>query len=364
MRVLFGVAHPKQVHARKNIAWELERRGHEIRFLTTDKEVTVPLLKRYGFEYKVIGKSQKKIVKKGILFAKGLFKTFRYVSEFKPDILIGGVPFLAIISRLVAKPHIMTIDTEDASFVTDFSIPFTDVVLTPISFKKDLNPNKHIRFNGYFELSYLHPNYFKPDPSSLEIANLSKDENFVIMRFVSWHAIHDLNQQGIYNLERIVKDIEDQARVLISSERKLTKSLESYRIKIPPEKIHDFLYYASAYVGEGAAMASESAILGTPSIYISTRKLGYLEELEKKYGLVYCYHDPNSGQLNGTKKVKEILTDKNIKRKWKSKRERLLSEKIDVTKFMVELIEKFPSFLSDMKEVGLLRLRAESKRVE
>jgi hypothetical protein len=349
MKVLFGVAHPKQVHARKNVAWELEKRGHEVRFLTIDKEVTIPLLKKYGFEYNIIGISQKKFVKKGVLLAKGLFKTLRYVSQFKPDILIGGVPFLAIISRLVDKPHIMTTDTEDASFVIDLSIPFTDAVLTPISFKKNLNPNKHIRFNGYFELSYLHPNYFKPDPSSLEIANLSKDERFVVMRFVSWHAIHDLNQHGIHNLEKIVKDIENHARVLISSERRLNKSLEPYRAKIPPEKMHDLLYYADAYIGEGAAMASESAILGTPSIYVSTRKLGYLEELEKRYGLVYCYHDPLFGQTNGARKVREFLMDKSTKKKWKEKRKKLLDEKIDVTKFMVEFIEESPNFLQNTR---------------
>ena len=63
-------------------------------------------------------------------------------------------------------------------------------------------------------------------------------------------------------------------------------------MKIPKSKIHDLLYYATMYIGEGASMASEAAVLGTPSIYINPLRLGYLDELEKKYGLVYNIPNP------------------------------------------------------------------------
>ena len=53
--------------------------------------------------------------------------------------------------------------------------------------------------------------------------------------------------------------------------------------------MHDLLYYATMYIGEGATMASEAAILGTPSIYINTLRLSYTDEEEAKYDLLYNY---------------------------------------------------------------------------
>ena len=45
------------------------------------------------------------------------------------------------------------------------------------------------------------------------------------------------------------------------------------------------------YIGEGGTMASEAAVLGIPSIFVNSLELGYLNELEKKYGLVFNFSD-------------------------------------------------------------------------
>ena len=47
--------------------------------------------------------------------------------------------------------------------------PFSKYIITPKFFKKNIDYN-HIKFNSFFELSYLHPNYF----------NLSKSINYLI----------------------------------------------------------------------------------------------------------------------------------------------------------------------------------------
>ncbi len=36
------------------------------------------------------------------------------------------------------------------------------------------------------------------------------------------------------------------------------------------------LAYATLFIGEGATMASECAVLGTPAIYVNSLQLGYL----------------------------------------------------------------------------------------
>lgn len=198
-------------------------------------------------------------------------------------------------------------------------------------------------FDGYQELAYLHPNYFKPDPKALFDLELSEDDPFIVLRFVSWSASHDVGQYGIADKEEFVRALEKYGQVFITSEAKLRKSFERYRINIGPEKMHDLLYYATMYVGEGATMATESGILGTPSIYISSLvgTMGNFEELEKRYNIVYSFRDSK----DALKKALQLLEENNLKRKWKNKRERLLEEKIDVTEFMTGFIENYQNFI-------------------
>ena len=108
----------------------------------------------------------------------------------------------------------------------------------------------------------------------------------------------------------MVRELSRHGRVLITSESELPKEFEKYRINIRPEKIHDLLYYSSMYVGEGATMATEAGILGTPSIYISslTGTMGNFEELGEKYGLVYSFKNLNSALF----KINELLEKNDI----------------------------------------------------
>ena len=66
--------------------------------------------------------------------------------------------------------------------------------------------------------------------------------------------------------------------------------------------------------------------------------MGNFIELEETYDLLYSFTD-GSAALG---KAIEILQDPASKEKWRSKRERLLADKIDVTAFMVWFIENYP----------------------
>jgi predicted glycosyltransferase len=225
--------------------------------------------------------------------------------------------------------------------------PFSDVVCTPSCFRKNFGAHQ-IRYNGYHEIAYLHPNWFVPDPGVLDEAGLSPVNPYIIVRFVSWQASHDVGQHGIRDKVSLVKALEPYGRVLITSEVQLPPELEKYRIRISPEKVHDLLYYATLYFGEGATMASEAALCGTPSIYVSslTGTMGNFIELEHTYDLLYCFSD-NEMAL---RKAEEILMDSESKTKWKIKRERLLHEKIDVTSFMVWLVKNYPKSVIKIKK--------------
>jgi uncharacterized protein len=341
MKILVDIGHPAHVHVFKNLICELERNGHNVKITARDKDVSIRLLNAYGFKYEVLGINQKNILNKAIAMVKVDYNLLKIIWSFKPDIFVSkGSPYAAQVSKIVRKPHITFKDTEHAYLNDLLCIPFTDVVCTPNCFKKDLGP-KQIRFNGFYELAYLHPNYFTPDPSVLDKLGFKAGERFIILRFVAWNASHDVGHEGI-SMEmrrRFVSELEKYGRVLITSESELPAEFEPYRVKVAPEKMHDLLYYAALYVGEGGTMASEAAVLGTPSVYISSLvgTMGNFEELETKYDLIQAFREPD----DALEAIHNILSDENSKSMWQKRREILLSEKNDVTEFMFEIIESF-----------------------
>lgn len=341
MRIVVDVGHPAHVHLFKNFIWEMKQRGHKILITATKKDVSLKLLDNHGFDYIAMGSYGDSLVSKVANIPIMDFKMLRAVVGFKPDIFVGVAPIRSShVSKLIRKPCVAFDDTEHSRYEIFLYKPFVDAILTPSCFQKDLG-KKQVRYNGYHELAYLHPNYFTPDPSVLTELGLSENDRFIILRFVSWEASHDVRQHGFTNPKEIISRLEPYGRVLITSEAKLDADLEKYRIALPPEKLHDLLYYATLYIGEGATIASECAVLGTPAIYVNTLRLGYLDEEEEKYGLVYNFSNPEVAQKQAVEKALELLQRNDLKEEWQFKRERLLQEKIDVTKFMVEFVENY-----------------------
>lgn len=344
MNIIVDINHPAHVHYFKNFVWEMERRFHEVLITASEKEISYKLLDLYGFNYVRLGGYGVSLVEKLVKMPILDLKMYNAVKDFNPDIFIGVSSIRnAHISKLLGKPCIALDDTEYSKLVRMLYLPFTKVVLTPSCFKKDLG-NKQVRYNGYNELAHLHPKYFNPDPSILDELNLSENDIFIVVRFISWDSTHDIGQSGIKNRVNFVRKLKKYGRVLITSEGTLEKSLEKYRITKSPEKFHNLLWYATLYIGEGVTIASESSILGTPSIYISSLagRLGYLDELEQKYNLMYSFANSD----DALKKAIEIFQIPNIKEDWRIKKETMLRDKIDVTEFIVQFIENYPQSIT------------------
>ena len=350
MRILIDIGHPADVHFFKNVIWNLGKKGHEMKITARKKDVTLDLLNAYHFKYEYLGENRRGLMKKAYGMIKKDYILYRIVKRFKPDVLLGfHNPYIAQIGKLTKIPSIIFTDTESVGF-SWLVFYFASVICTPSCFMKNIG-EKHVRYDGYKELAYLHPNYFEPG----NIDELKSSGRIIILRFISWDAYHDVNLKGfdIGSETDFIEVLERYGRVFISSERKLDKNLEKYRMTIPPEKIHSLLYYADLYIGEGGTMAAEAAILGTPSIHIESTSKGIATgelsgnfiELRDKYGLLYFYPDQNKA----LEKAIEILENENSKKEWQRKRERLLSEKIDVTAWMTDFIERFPDSFYEYK---------------
>lgn len=249
-----------------------------------------------------------------------------------------GEPGITHVSKLVGARSILFADTERSKLQKKISVPIADQVYTPEAFQNDLGSHQ-ISYPGYHELAYLHPNRFTPNPAVLDKAGLEENERFVILRSVSWDAVHDVGDSGFENIVDIVSVLEETGvKVIITSEGDLPDTIKNYQLSIDPHQIHHLMFYADLFIGESATMATESAILGTPAIFVSSSTRGYTEELEEKYGLVFNYNCEDRNRL-GMNKAIEILND-NDSGKWDSRRQNMLDEKSDMTEYVVSELEK------------------------
>lgn len=352
MKILIDIGHPAHVHYFRNLIKLMERKGHQFFVIAKDRNVTYNLLDSYNIPYVKRRNYPKSLLGKLLQIPFTDLIVLYYAIKFKPDILLGfSGTHIAHTGMLLNKPSIVIDDTEHASFAHASYKPFAKHIITPKCFKKDFG-KKQIRFDGYMELCYLHPNYFTPDPNIKKELGIEGDEKYVILRFVSWSANHDLGHTGI-NIEmkrRAVKEFSKYAKVFISSENELPEDIDHYRIKLSPEKMHSALAGCSLLYGESATMASECAILGVPSIFLDNSGRGYTEEEEEKYNLVSNFTESLQDQRISIQKGIEILrlSDKNLP--YKQYQQQLLDDKIDVTAFFMWFIENYPESNKIMEE--------------
>jgi uncharacterized protein len=352
LKVLFAIGHPADIHFFRHSIEELNSRGHQIDVIVREKEITDALLEKFCINHRIVTSHKKGIAGKVVDFSARWIKNYRVLKSLKPDIAIGVGDFcLAQIGKLLKYPTIVFTDIEHVKFDPILTFPFADCVLTPASYTRDIG-RKQIRLQGYKELAYLYRARFKPDAAVLNQLGLVEGQKYIIVRFVSHSAVHDI---GIRKTDwqtkaAIINEFNKHAKVHISSEDPLPTELIQYKIPISPEKIHHAMYYADLLYGESSTMAAESACLGTPAIFVDDNGRGYTDELDKKYGLVFNYPVTPQGLRMSVRKGIEIIQQQGMRGAWRIKRDRMLEDKIDVTAFLVWLIEKYPESAKVMKE--------------
>lgn len=349
MNILIDIGHPAHVHLFKNFAQEMIKRRHNIMFTCRDKEFEVYLLKFYGFDYKSFGKKYKSTTGKLLGMIKFDIKEILTGLKFKPDILLShGSIYAAHAAFFLRKPHISFEDTFNFEQIKLYK-PFTNTILTG-TYDHPIESEKVIKYKGYHELAYLHPNWFKPNPTVLKDLNVSESEKFIVIRFVSWDASHDNGHTGISTTQKIdiVNSFSKECKVFISSEKELPEDLIKYKLPTSPEDIHSVIYYSSLLFGESGTMATEASVLGVPSIFIDNTGRLYTKEIQLKFNLCHCYSESVEEINNAQTKALEII--KNIDYCYKTNHKELLASHIDVSAFLTWFIENFPKSKRIMKE--------------
>jgi len=289
MRVLIDVGHPAQVHLFSNLVRDLRDRGDEVLVTARDKEVSVRLLEHYGMPYRLIPwYSGSNIIRKLAAVIPQDLTMLRILREFSPDVtLAAGSLNLTHTARLRGVPLIMLCDTDLAleRFGSQYRM-FADHILTPDMMAIDAGP-KQVRYAGTHELGYLHPDRFTPDPSTLKRYGLSPDDTYFFVRLVAHGAWHDNLENNFTRDEwfTIIEHLAGKGRVLLSAEGDLPPGIEPFRTRFNPEDALDLMAFSTIHAGEGGSMASESAIMGVPTIFKNIHVFVIDEEVEA--GIMY-----------------------------------------------------------------------------
>lgn len=347
MKIFIDIGHPAHVHYFRTFITLMQAKGHTFFITARDKEVVFNLLDYYKLEYKSRGKGQDGVFGKLFYILKADRILFKFAKQFRPDLFLSfGSPYAAQVSFLMQKPHIAFDDTDHAFFSHLMYVPFTKTIVTPQFYLKNYG-DKHIRFNSFMEMCSLLPKYFIEDKKVISNSGIKEGDRFVILRFVSWKASHDIGHKGLSANQKIelVNQLKNYGNVIISSEGEVPDELRQYVFSAHPAEMHQYLKNASLIVSESLTMAAEAAFLGTPVICVSTAIAGTLNE-EVKLGLIELYQNPNGV----SERAIELFKDTNYKENFSNKVKRVLADLIDPTAFMVWFIENYPESVKIMRE--------------
>lgn len=337
MSVLFDINHPAHVHYFKHVIKRLKQSGRTVIVVARDKDVTLKLLDAYSIPNINRGRGGNGYVSRANYHVRAVKLLRDVILENDVQLVISFMhPYGAQAASLSGIKSIAFTDTENARLHHLFTVPFLDKVYSPEFFKTDLG-NKHIRFEGFMEFAHLHPDVFQETESVFEELKIHKDEHYSIIRFVSRNSLHDVKHPGLSDGQKkqIVDRLSRYQRVFISSEIPLPADLLQYQLKIEPHKIHTILKRAQLYIGESATMASESAILGVPSIYIDNEGRGYTDELERKNRLLMRFEESDEGIQKALMEAEKYLMNKDS---YFDSRE-MVSIDFKLSDFMFDVIE-------------------------
>lgn len=310
MTVLFDINHPAHVHYFKNSILQLKKLGHKVVVVSRNKEFEHALLKANGIEFISRGTGAKSFVGRFFYHIYAVAFIYSLILLKKVNLVVSFMhPYAAQAAFLTGKKAIIFSDTETAKLHHKLTLPFVSEIHTGHHFAFDLG-RKHHRFNGFMELAYLHPSKFKPIKNFRKELGIQADKKLILIRFISRNNVHDFHHPGLNDPQKIelVNELSGLGRVLISSEIPLPKELERFRLKIQVSEIHNILCETDLFVGESATMAAESAILGTPSLYIDNEGRGYLDWLKNNFDHVYQFEETNKGIQECLDVAKKILT--------------------------------------------------------
>ncbi|WP_266077822.1 DUF354 domain-containing protein [Haladaptatus caseinilyticus] len=337
MKVVITIQHPAHVHFFRHVIKALEEDDHDVHVFARDKDIALVLLDHYDIEHTVLAGKANSLSGLARVQATYEARLLHETMRIRPDVMtaIGGVA-VSHVAPLVGARSVVWIDNEGAQSHR-LTTPLAHVVCTPRRFRDDFGSN-HVRYDGYHELAYLHPDRFAPNPDRLREYGVTPDEPYFLIRFRQWSALHDVGQNGFSREAKrdLVSFLSNHGDVYVTSESSLPEEFAEYRLPVPPHLVHDLLAFADLYVGDSATMATEAAVLGTPAVRAQSfagenDMTNFLELAE--YGLLYSTADDR----DAVERAKYLVRDADPET-FARRRDRLIEDKIDVVDYVTDVL--------------------------
>lgn len=296
MKIFIDILHPKHVHFFRPLVKRWLKRGHEVKIVTRDKDITHQLLDLFGMPYVCLSRQKKGPALASELLVRWL-KCSIQMAGFKPDVAIsiGGIT-TSLPSKMHGVPNIALTDTETAVTSNRIAFPFADRILTPEWFDGDFG-RRHHRYRSFHEWSYLHPDEFVPDREIVKSEGIDPDRPYTVVRFVRWDAVHDRGEAGLTagDAVRLIKKLSSNMKVVLTSETEPPQELKEFVHHVRVDRMHHVMAFSRLVVGESPSMCAEAALMGVPSVLASSwaGKCGNMKILGNRYGLMKVYARSN-----------------------------------------------------------------------
>lgn len=333
MKILFDMGHPAHVHLFKNFIKYLEENKHTVKVVIRERELVGKLLEHYQIPYTVISKAKSgrfnmihELISRDLKMI-SLNNVNRFDAAFGVSVSIAH---LSAISRV--KSYCFG-DDDDAvvPFYAYLAYPFATKIINPKGTKFCRWKKKRVLYDSYQKLAYLHPDNFKPNIETLSKYGL-KPYEYAVVRNSALAAHHDSGTKGIgNNLWAEIKTVLSQYKIVSSVENKINQ--------IEPWDMHDVLFFTKLLLTDSQSMSVEASVLGVPNIRFNSfvGKISCLEELEIKYKLTLGFKPGQ--EIEFKKKINELLNTENLNDIWKERAKKMLYDKIDFNKWMVDYFE-------------------------
>jgi predicted glycosyltransferase len=271
----------------------------------------------------------------------------KLTTSLKPGIITASGDFVIASMRYIKTPTVLFLDDYEYKLAFELEKMAASCIVVPRCIP--IEGKKILKYNGFKQLAYLHPNYFTPSKSVLRDFSLTQN-NYVFIREVSNTT---LNYSGLTEglLSKVCPYLKDMGfDIVLSLENKeLKRQYEDYCIILnePVSDIHSLLHYASLTIASGDSMSRESCLVGTPAIYTGKRDMAINRELIKKGCLFKVDEVSNVMQQvkkiieNDIKKETEYTIQKAIKNEWEDTTQVIIDVLLSKLYKDESLIEKY-----------------------
>lgn len=340
MRILVDLLHPAHAHFFRALIAEMTPRGHEFLLLSREKDVLTDLLDGWGLEHCCVSRQRpgRRALARELVTRVCAIR--EHARAFRPDVMTGLMgPAVAIARRLLGTPSVVFYDNETTGRLNALVARLCDAWISPRGYGLD-HGRRHLRYAGYHETAYLHPDRFTPDPDRVRALGVDPERPYSVVRFVGWESVHDGGESGFSAAGKraLVETLGRMGPVHVSSETPLPDDLAAHRVHAPAGEIHHLLAFARLFAGESSTMASEAACLGTPAAFVARTGRGVNDEQRDRYGLVATFHGGREREALAW--VERAVSDPDLTARAAEGHARMLADTVDVTAHIADLLER------------------------